>query len=678
MAQKSIFGNAEWIVPLQFKNVTSINIFHREEEKINVELPEELKNLHIVYRVSFYCENIKNLKLRITADDYYKLYVNGNFLGQGPAQGYHYHYYWNEYDVNDVFKVGKNEILVDVYYQGLINRAYVSGDRRLGLIAAVFDETGYIFGTSEAWECAISNAYEITHTIGYDTIFAENVDLRKKARLFGACAEKKHEYIFAAQATKTLSVYEKKAKNAHKIDGGFQYDFGEEITGGICLRAKGAAGDKIVILLGEELDDAANRVRYEMRCNSVCKESVILAEGENFYTQYEYKGFRYAEVLCDGGVEIISVSAVVRHYPFDGEYCQLQTDNKILKSVWDMCKRSVQWGSQEVYVDCPTREKGQYTGDMVITSSAQVLLTGDTSLLKKAIDDVMQSAKISQGLMAVAPSSLMQEIADYSLQFPILALRYYRYNQDKDYLTENLKVCENLLSYYQKFARTDGLLEDVTEQWNLVDWPQNLRDGYDFPLTRPIKKGSGAHNVINAFYVGCIMGVEQIRDILGVSYENKSEALIETFNKEFFNPETGLYTDCKGSKHSSLHSNVIPLYYGISRGKDEDKIADFLVQKKLCCGVYMAYYFLKGLCRVGRELDAYSFIISTDENSWYNMVKEGATTCFEAWSKEQKCNTSLCHPWACAPISVMIEDILPKHSHIGKITYKIRIGGEIE
>jgi translation initiation factor IF-1 len=40
------------------------------------------------------------------------------------------------------------------------------------------------------------------------------------------------------------------------------------------------------------------------------------------------------------------------------------------------------------------------------------------------------------------------------------------------------------------------------------------------------------------------------------------------------------------------------------------------------------------------------------------MVKEGATTCFEARGKEQKWNTSLCHPWASSPVIILIEDIM--------------------
>ncbi len=81
------------------------------------------------------------------------------------------------------------------------------------------------------------------------------------------------------------------------------------------------------------------------------------------------------------------MTAIVCHYPFDDSHCTLETDSEILRSVWRICKNSVKYGTQEVYVDCPTREKGQYSGDMVITSAAQAILTGDTSMLKKAIDE---------------------------------------------------------------------------------------------------------------------------------------------------------------------------------------------------------------------------------------------------------------------------------------------------
>ena len=264
----------------------------------------------------------------------------------------------------------------------------------------------------------------------------------------------------------------------------------------------------------------------------------------------------------------------------------------------------------------------------------------------------------------------MQEIADYSLQFPILALRHYKYSGDKEYLRKCLETCDGILEHFGQFAREDGLLEDVTDKWNLVDWPKNLRDDYDFPLESVMPKGSGAHNVVNAFYIGCVKQTEEICEILGIQREKKSVDLEKAFHQTFFNTETGLYTDGPNTEHSSLHANVIPAFYGINQPEEEKNIRDLIMEKGLCCGVYMAYFVLKALCRMGYYQEVYQLIVSEDEHSWYNMVREGATTCFEAWGKEQKWNTSLCHPWASAPISVLAENILPNMPEIGKIRYK--------
>ena len=72
----------------------------------------------------------------------------------------------------------------------------------------------------------------------------------------------------------------------------------------------------------------------------------------------------------------------------------------------------------------------------------------------------------------------------------------------------------------------------------------------------------------------------------------------------------------------------------------------------------MAFFQLKALARAGRYNEVYHLLTGGGEHSWRNMLDEGATTLFEAWGKDQKWNTSLCHPWASAPVSVLIEDIL--------------------
>lgn len=553
----------------------------------------------------------------------------------------------------------------------MINRAYNSGDRRMGMIAELFQGNDCMLATDDTWEYTISGAYSITHTIGYKTMFAENFDSRWKPECWQPCCIKEVDYTFSPESVKVLQVYQKEPVSITSLaEGGMLYDFGEEITASLQITATGDSGNQVRILCGEELEDTPIKVRYQMRCSCLCEEFWTLDSGENILTQYDYRAFRYVAVIPEAGAEISSISAIVRHYPFDDDYCTLETDSSVLQSVWQICKNGIKYGAQEIYVDCPLREKGQYAGDLTISSASQIILTGDLSLFKKAIDNQMQSARICKGLMAVTPGSLMQEIADYSLQFPILALRHYQYSGNKEYLAQCLEVCDGILEHFGQFAREDGLLEDVDDKWNLVDWPDNLRDNYDFPLASVIEKGSGAHNVINAFYIGCVKQTEEICEILGIARENKSEALCDAFHKAFFHAETGLYTDSSNTTHSSLHSNAIVAFYGICRPEEENAIRDLIMEKGLCCGVYMAYFVLKALCRMGRYEDAYNLIVSEGEHSWYNMVREGATTCFEAWGKDPKWNTSLCHPWASAPISVLAEDILPHMPQVGKLIYK--------
>lgn len=667
------FKKAKWIVPNIYKDFKPLNIFHKENERVKIETPDNLKNLHYAFRRFFELpRDLKKVKISVTADDYYKLYCNGNFVGMGPAQGYYFDYYWNEFDLTDYLLPGKNEIFADVYYHGLISRSYTSGDKRLGFLAEVTDESGEIIVfTDKNWETGKIESYLDKKVIGYDTAFCENYDARLENIKFGKASEIKTNHILHSEPTETLEIYEQKPVFKETLEnGGLFLDFGQEITAHLKITAEGEAGKTVRILHGEETENTPLKTRFKMRCNCEYDETFTLKNGINTRTQYDYKAFRYVTLIPDENVKILEVSAVVRHFPFK-DICEFNTNDEKLKKVWNLCKNTVKFGAQEIFVDCPAREKGQYAGDLTVTSAAHLILTKDIRLFKKALDNQMQSAKVCKGLLAVTPGSLMQEIADYSLQFPILALRHYHFTKDRDYLLKCYDVCCGILEHFKKFSRKDGLICGVSDKWNLVDWPENLRDGYDFRLSNPISKDSPPHNVLNAFYIGATLQTEEIAEILGIKREKYSLKLILAFNNAFYNPDTHLYCDCEISRHSSLHSNVIPAFYGFCKEESREEIARLIISKGLCCGVYMAYFVLKALCKLGYHSEAYSLIINESDHSWLNMIKEGATTCFEAWGKDQKANTSLCHPWASAPISVIAEDILPTMPWLGEIKYNL-------
>lgn len=656
--------HGKFICHKDFSLLKPIDVFHKEHEKKSLtKIDEKYKNRHILFRKKFALDSFKTAVINITADDYFKLYINGKFVMQGPPPSYPNAYLYMQKDVSEYLRSGENVIAVHTYYQGLINRVWVSGDLRESFWCELLVDGKIQVSSDESWKCSDHTAYSACGVFGYDTGFAERYDGRAKEVGFekidyndeawqNASVYENADYKLEKSPIKPLDVYYVKPKNIKKNGNAYFIDFGREYAGQLYVRAKGNSGGEIVLRYGEELTDE-NKVRYNLRCNCKYEERWILSGGDDELNQFDYKAFRYAEIVVPDGAVITDIKMLVRHYPFEKK-AVYRSINADLDEVLRLCEDTVHFGTQEVFVDCPTREKGQYLGDAFISGRAQAILNGDATLLKKAIVDFCNSAFISQGIMAVSTSSFMQEIADYSLLFAPLVLWVYRFDEDKEFLNHVYPYVKGAFEYFCKYENESGLLEGVTEKWNLVDWPENLRDGYDFPLTNPI--GKGVHNVINAFWIGFLKSFDEISEILGFTTANKAETAEKSYIAAFFDKNIGLFCDSERKAHSAIHSNVLPLYFGIK--KDDDtfiKNAIGLIEKKklTSMGVYMSYFALSAL----KKKDEYekAVTLATDEKAWLNMIAQGGTSTFEAWGKEQKWNTSLFHPWAVAPLIVFSE-----------------------
>lgn len=682
----------KWVCNPRFQGVQPLDLLHKQlDETFTMpEHREDLKNNHTLFRKKIQIDaGVKRAVFNISADDYYKLYINGNYVTQGPANSYAFCYYYNRVDVTEYLHPGENIIAVHVYYQGLINRAYNSGDYRQGMIADL-----YVDGVQcldNTWKYAEAPEYGSSRTIGYETQYDEIIDNRVKKcgwkeadyddsdwDVAAVCEQDDHVLIL--QPCENVQMEYRIPISIKKLEDGYLLDFGEELTGTFYMRTSGHIGDEVVIRFGEELL-SEQEVRYDMRCNCLYEDRLILAEGENELEQFEYKCFRYVQLLISnrtektetpgegktervenpegrkasrstGTIRMWDFRVDYRHYPFDDGRCGFWSEHRLIRQIWDICKNAVRNCSQEAFLDCPSREKGQYLGDLTVTAHAFYCLTGDTKLFRKALMDFAHSTIICEGMMAVAPGSFMQEIADFSLLYPYQLLLYYQFTQDKDFLREMLPVAEGIEHYFEKFRNENGMLENVKTKWNLVDWPENLRDNYDFGLFQPVV-GDGCHNVINALYIGMKECIEEIRDILGTAKASDAAGLKRAFIESFYDAESGLFRDSTVSAHSSLHANVFAAFYGIE--PEGNRIADFIMEKGLCCGVFVSYFVLYALIRLGRPEAAYALIINQTEHSWYHMIKEGAAAAYEAWGKEQKWNTSLCHAWAAAPIPVLMK-----------------------
>lgn len=113
----------KWLTAHEFSSLEPIDVFHRENEQKDVESlhPDELRNIHMLVRgkIILSPSDYDRIFIHVTADDYYKMKLNGRFIAQGPAPSYYFHYNWNRIDVTDALHDGENTAALDVYYQGL-------------------------------------------------------------------------------------------------------------------------------------------------------------------------------------------------------------------------------------------------------------------------------------------------------------------------------------------------------------------------------------------------------------------------------------------------------------------------------------------------------------------------------------------------------------------------------
>jgi hypothetical protein len=665
---------AEFISHEDFYSLSPINVYHRENDengeplskKLNIaeSHPEDLRNKHIIYRKKFTLGAYKTAIARISADDYYKLYINGRFVAEGPTPSYPRSYFYNEIDITPFLSEGENTIAVHTYYQGLINRVWVSGDLLQMLWFELLADGNTVLVSDGSWRCKYHTGYTQCGKFGYDTAYAECYDARSadadfykadfddSAFGYAKVNQGKH-WVLRKQATPTVEVYEVEPEKIEKTDFGMRIYMATEAVGRLCFDAKGQAGDEIILHYGEELNEDGS-VRFDMRCYCRYEEKMLLSGGNDRLMQFDYKGFRYAEIICPAGVDVENIKMQVRHFPYTERHTYT-TDNEKLRQVLSLCKNTIKYSTQEQFLDCPTREKGAYLGDLMVSGRAHAVLTGNTELLKQTIENFTKTSFISEGLMACAGGSLMQEIGDYSLEFPAILNWIYSIDGDIEFLRRNEPYATGIYNHYKQYENSEGLLDRVIE-WNLVDWPANLRDGYDYPLTRPV--GYGVHNVINALWYGLKIALDELYGILGIKLDTESKKTKDSFIKAFYSKEAGLFVDSPKTLHASVHSNIFPLLFGIGceDGEIKERVISHIEKKGLTSmGVYMAYFALAALKRAGR----YDLCekLACDEGAWLNMIREGATLTYEAWGKDQKFNTSLCHPWATAPLIIFADGV---------------------
>ena len=432
--------------------------------------------------------------------------------------------------------------------------------------------------------------------------------------------------------------------------------------------------------------------------NSRAGTSTLDTQGSNmrfFYTEkggaqtaqpFTYWGWRYIQI-SDPGEDLSAgdISAIVQNTDAPaGHEASFQSENHTLDSVFSLMQRSALQSAQNVFLDTPTREKGQFLGDTVDESFASMSSLDERSLTRQAILDFAQSQARywpNGAMNAVYPNGdAKRDIPDYSEMFPEWVMRYYQLTGDAGLVAQVFPAMRRVADYINAAViAPQGLVYQLPGgsgpyQFGIIDWPADMR--YDTAVT-----GNGAELVVNALGVGANRAVAQAADVLGATadtttYAGHADALRDAVNAQLRNASTGRYSDGLATgtlapiDNYSQHAQTYAVDYGIAPADSYPALGDYIAAQGMKQGPMDLRQLEAALGRTGRTDALVSLLTDPAGDGPARVLAEGGTFMWEQWTPgcavascrgsavNQRNSESFSHGWGSAGIDGILESLL--------------------
>lgn len=325
---------------------------------------------------------------------------------------------------------------------------------------------------------------------------------------------------------------------------------------------------------------------------------------------------------------------------WDDQAAFFVSSDDMLNRIWEMCRYSIKATTfAGVYVD-GDRERIPYEGDAYLNQLSHYATDFDVQMARDTYDHLM--------VHGTWPT-------EWAYHMVFMAHADWWHTGDKDLLAARYDALRSKLLLER--LGSDGLITSTPEQiakGDIVDWPKGERDGHVF---------TEVNTVVNAFYLRALDIMIELGEALGreaevAEYRMKRAAGYASFQQFLFDPSSGLYRDGVGTDHSSLHSNLFPLAFGLVPEGRLPAVAKWIGSRQMDCSVYVAQYFMEALFRHGFGEHAVDLMLAPGDRSWRHMIESGTTVSWEAWDLNYKPNQDWNHAWGAAPANLLPRFVL--------------------
>ena len=197
------------------------------------------------------------------------------------------------------------------------------------------------------------------------------------------------------------------------------------------------------------------------------------------------KGGRFVEVHIIAPVteiKFIEEKFIKRTY-YDQPEGDFNCNDELLNKIWRTGIETYKACSEDALIDNPTRERGQWLGDMGIGMQIGASGFSDISICRRGLVQSAQCAR-NDGMVAGLSPGGESYLSSFSAQWVKSCLNYYRLTGDKSLLDELYPAAVRNIASFQKYFNEWGIGYEAG--WAFIDW------GY-VPNPEPSDMGLNLH-----------------------------------------------------------------------------------------------------------------------------------------------------------------------------------------
>ena len=182
------------------------------------------------------------------------------------------------------------------------------------------------------------------------------------------------------------------------------------------------------------------------------------------------KGGRFLEVHVlapPDQVAFVREDVVERCYYGDVEG-SFHTDDELLNRIWNVGVATHLACSEDSLADNPTRERGQWAGDVVgVGMDVAAVAFSDLRLFRRGLVQCAECARDDGMVAGLCPGGVAY-LSTYAAQWVSAAVHYWELTGDREILEELFSYAESNVAAFEKQRTADGLQDALG--WGFVDW----------------------------------------------------------------------------------------------------------------------------------------------------------------------------------------------------------------